>query len=107
MTPIKWNNDRFEEITEKITEKIDQVQKIVEVPNTGTKALPEPAVATQKIIMASPIAMPFNDPIAQMPAVTFADRMGPYAQVPSLTFGDMPYPFANNGYSRRTRGRRQ
>ena len=106
MTPIKWNNDRFEEITEKITEKIDQVQKIVEVPNAGIKALPEPAVATPKIIMASPIAMPFNDPIAQMPAVTFADRMGPYAQTPGLTFGDMPYPFANNGYARRNRGRR-
>ena len=56
--------------------------------------------------MASPIAMPFNDPIAQMLAVTFADRMGPYAQTPGLTFGDMPFPFANNGYARRNRGRR-
>ena len=36
MTPIKWNNDRFEEITE----KINQVQKIVEViPSAGSKAL--------------------------------------------------------------------
>ena len=97
MTPIKWNNDRFEEITE----KINQVQKIVEVfPNAGTRALPEPAVATPQIIMASPYATPFNGPIAQMPPVTFNDQIGPFAPMPALTFID-------NGRARRNRGRRQ
>ena len=94
MTPIKWNNDRFEEITEKI-------QKIVEVfPNAGTRALPEPAVATPQIIMASPYATPFNNSIAQMPPVTFNDQIGPFAPMPALTFID-------NGRARRNRGRRQ
>lgn len=96
MTPIKWNNDRFEEITE----KINQVQKIVEViPSAGTKALPEPTVATPQVIMASPYATPFNDPIAQMPPVTFNDQIGPFARMPALTFID-------NGRARRNRGRR-
>ena len=96
MTPIKWNNDRFEEITE----KINQVQKIVEViPSAGTKAPPEPTVATPQVIMASPYATPFNDPIAQMPPVTFNDRIGPFARMPALTFID-------NGRTHRNRGRR-
>ena len=88
-----WNKDRFEEITE----KLDKVTKYVEMPEKTGPAINPP------IVVAPPPVVPLADTIAQLPPVTFLDQNGQLAlrhsQMPALTFID-------NGRPRRNHGRR-
>ena len=125
LAPLKFHNDKFDEINEKIeqiqkvaevvihpkdtdkdrfeeiTEKLDKVTKFVELPEKpGTVSYPP-------IVMAPPPVTPFTDRIAQMPPVTFMDQTGQLAQRHGQSLNQMPaLTFIDNGRPRRIRGRR-
>ena len=90
---VKWDNDCFQEIT-------DKLDKIAEQPE-------KPGPAAHRFAVAPPPVVPLADTIAQLPPVTFLDQTGQLAlrhgqalnQLPALTFID-------NGRPRRNRGRR-
>ena len=93
----KWNNDRLEEITE----KIDKVQTIVETA-------PEAAAAQKIIVSTQPTVA---EQIAQMPHVTFKKQAQPAALRHFLAFGDnfahIPtLTLIDNGRPHQSRGRR-
>ena len=93
----KWDNDRFQELT-------DKLDKIAEQPE-------KPGPAAHQFFMASPPVVPFADRLAQMPPVTFMNETGQYAQIPGLALNPRTHlpavSFIDNGRPRRNRGRLQ
>ena len=130
MTPLKFHNERFQEINEKIDQL--QIQRAIEAPSdkwdrdrfeeisdkldkvTKCVELPEKSgIAASPNIVAPPQVVPYANPISQMqnlPPVQFLDQVGPITPLHGLTFGNqMALPaltYTNEGRPRRNRGRR-
>ena len=83
--PPKWDKDRFEEINEKLDQL--KITRVEQPEKTG--------------IAASPTAM------AHLPPVAFMDPANQFAQMQSLALSQRPsVTFLDNGRPRRYRGRR-
>ena len=135
LTPLKFHNQRFEEINEKIdqlqmqkvvevhpkdvfdrdrfeeiNEKLEKVTKFVELPEKS-------GIAAPPIVMAPPQVVPFADQASQiqsLPPVQFLDKVRPITPIQGLTFGNQmaqmqglpALTYINEGRSRHNRGRR-
>ena len=92
---VQWDNDRFQEITERL-------DKIAEQPE-------KPGFAARGFAVAQPPVVPIADLMAQMPPVQFVDQPGQLAQMRGLARSQSNLPavtFLDNGRTRRNRGRR-